>query len=193
MSDPITFELSPAARALLEQIKDMPFAMRRAIVRGMDRAGLLTVSHIQEQRLTGQGPFPVEEHRLGVVTSRLRTSLRWSSAAANGDTVTGGIGSNVIYAAIHEFGGIINRTVKAGTARLREERDGSLLKRGNLATFAKKSHKRVREVPYAGGKQYQIHMPARAPIGHGIADNLPVFEREIMAEVGQILRGGPQT
>lgn len=64
------------------------------------------------------------------------------------------IGTNVAYAAIHQFGGDIHRT---GTVRLRTRRNGKLYKRGNLATFARKSHKLAVERPVS----YTIHMPAR--------------------------------
>jgi phage gpG-like protein len=195
VSQTITLELSPGAIALMEQLTGMPFQMRRAIARGMDRAGMLAVSDIQARRLTGQGPFPVEEHRLGVKTSRLRTSLRWSPAQTDeSGAVVGAIGSNVIYAAIHEFGDVINRTTKPGNVLLRTTKKGALLRQDghpNLARFGSKRHKLVKQVSYQGGKQYTITIPARAPIGHGVADNMPVFEREISVELEKVLRGGP--
>jgi phage gpG-like protein len=62
-----------------------------------------------QERLTGRGPFPVAEHRLGERTGqlRLRTYSTEATIVTEGDQVrvTGAIGSPVFYAAIHEFGG----------------------------------------------------------------------------------------
>ncbi|MEZ3140810.1 phage virion morphogenesis protein [Citrobacter braakii] len=64
------------------------------------------------------------------------------------------ISTNMVYAAIHQFGGDIHRS---GVVRLRTRRNGKLYKRGNLATFAKKNHKLAVERPVS----YTIHIPAR--------------------------------
>jgi len=58
------------------QLRVIPEAMLKAIAAALDRENELTVGHIQAQHLTGHGPFPVEEHKLGVVTNRLRSSVR---------------------------------------------------------------------------------------------------------------------
>lgn len=76
------------------------------------------------------------------------------------------IGTNVVYAAIHQFGGIIKRAERAGSGALRTDRQGNLLRQGakgrlkNLAVFAKASHKRVKQISYTVGA-HQINMPAR--------------------------------
>ena len=161
-----------------------------AVARGLNLATAQTASDIQEKRLNGEGPFPVDEGRLGVRSGRLRQSVRSVPATISGNTVTSGIGSNVAYAGIHEFGGTINRTVKAGSVRLRTNRDGTLLKRGDLATFAKATHRSVRTVNYQGGKEYTITIPARAPFGHGVAENEDLFVREITTAVAAELDNG---
>ena len=187
---PYTIEIDLTERALAIIRALDPARLLAAVARGVDVAVAQTVSDIQEKRLTGEGPFPVDEGRLGVRSGRLRQSLRAVPATISGGTVSAALGSNVEYAGIHEFGGTINRTVKAGKVRLRTNRDGSLLKRGNLATFANARHKGVREVPFAGGKTYQIVIPARAPIGHGLADNQEIFEREIERALVAEMEGG---
>jgi phage virion morphogenesis protein len=80
-----------------------------------------------------------------------------------------GIGSNSPYAAIHHFGGTIQREGKAGTVRLRTDAKGNLMrqgKHGKLAVFARKSHKRAAERAFEG-KPYSITLPARPalPVG----------------------------
>jgi len=203
MNAPVIYiELPPETLAKIEQLKTElgQEAMLNAIRQGMDKAAALTVFDIQNKRLTGEGPFPVEEHRLGIGHkngNHLRDSLRYTPAVIEGDTVTGGIGTNVEYAAIHEFGGVIKRTVKAGSVRLRTKRNGDLERNEwGGAIFAKRkgkgAHSQFREVSFAGGKTYEIRIPARAPIGHGIADNATTFTRAIARAVGRNLRGGTQ-
>jgi phage gpG-like protein len=68
------------------------------------------------------------------------------------------MGTNVRYARIQRYGGIIMRTVKPGVVRLRKLRSGRVqfasnkyIKKGGAHTV----------VAYTGDKQYQISIPAR--------------------------------
>ena len=109
MSVAIQIQLPPESVAMVQRFKAMPQEFPRAIKRGMDKALLIVSGRIIERRLSGKGPFPVEEHRLGQVTQRLARSTRSTPATidSTGETVqvTGAIGSDVFYAKIHEFGG----------------------------------------------------------------------------------------
>ena len=109
MSATITIQLSPSAIALADRFKAAPQQFPQAIKRGMNRALLIVSGRIQERRLTGRGPFPVSEHRLGERTRQLKLRTRSTPAQitseGNQSVVTGAIGSSVFYASIHEFGG----------------------------------------------------------------------------------------
>lgn len=76
------------------------------------------------------------------------------------------IGTNKVYAAIHQFGGKIERGAAGGTVRLRTDAKGQLLRQGdkgraaNLAVFAGAHHKRAVERSYSH-EGYDIDMPAR--------------------------------
>jgi hypothetical protein len=74
----------------------------------MNKALLIVAGRIQERRLTGHGPYPVAEHRLGERTGqlKLRTRATPATVTAQGEeaVVSGAIGSSVKYAAAHEFG-----------------------------------------------------------------------------------------
>jgi len=182
----IQIELTPGSLAFLKRFETLPAEVLEGIRRGMDKVLDYTVSDIKEKRLSGKGPYPVAEGRLGQVSSQYFESLRTSPPRIiDENTVTGAIGTRVKYARIHEYGGVIKRTVKPGKVRLRTDRNGELLRNGNLAIFANKTHadSRVREVAYAGGGSYEIHIPARAPIGHGVADNAATFSRAIAREM----------
>lgn len=189
MSNSSIVQFSADQIAKLKRCADeLPGQALAAIQRGVNRASQLVVAGIQEKRLTGQGPFPVSEGRLGVRTNRLRSSLRATAAQTQDGEVTATIGTNVVYAAIHEYGGVIERTVKPGSVRLRTDKKGNLLTRGNLAIFAKRSHKLAKEVSYAGGKQYRIVMPARHWFSKGIADNQQIFATEITSEINTLIQ-----
>lgn len=180
MSKIFDIEISGDLVDAIPRIKDQA-GYARASAREMDFQNQLTVAAIKAQRLTGQGPFPVEDHRLGRKTGLLRGSVRASSAVILGTGVTSTIGSNVVYAAAHEFGVVIPRKVKAGSVKLLTSKRGELLTRGNLATFARtknrvrKMDSHFKEVKFAGGKSYKITIPARAPIAFGIADRQPEY------------------
>ncbi len=108
MSVAITIQLSPQALALSDKFKRKPQEFPQAIKRGMTRALAVVSGRIQERRLTGHGPFPATEHRLGERTGqlKLRTQSTPATVTTEGEqaVVTGAIGSSVFYAAFNEFG-----------------------------------------------------------------------------------------
>lgn len=87
-------------------------------------------------------------------------------------------GSNVKYAAIHQFGGEIKRTASTGTVRLRTTRSGALLRQkdhAHLGVFAKKTHAMAVERSYTKAA-HSIHMSARLYVGVNAQDG-----RELLA------------
>lgn len=196
MMPPINISLTPAAAALARRISDRA-GLLRAMAREIDTQMNLTIAHISTKRMRGNNgkPFPVSEHKLGIRSALLVKSLRASKARISGDTITSSIGSNVKYAGIHEFGGTIKRVLLAGSVRLRTDRRGNLVRRGRngkLVVFAKRSHKNAVSVAYHGGKRYEVHIPARAPITHGIRDRLAEIGTSLSKAVFNFYRGGAQ-
>jgi len=108
LSATITIQLSPSAIALADKFRAMPQQFPQSVKRGMDKALQIVAGRIQEQRLTGRGPFPATLHRLGERTGQLKLRTRATEAVVSttGDqtTVTGAIGSPVFYASFQEFG-----------------------------------------------------------------------------------------
>lgn len=80
--------------------------------------------------------------------------------------VVGAGGAAKDYAAIHQFGGTIDRPAHSVKTRLRTDAKGTLQRQGtegrgkNLAVFAKDSHKRVRE-SWSTVDAYKVNIPAR--------------------------------
>jgi len=184
MSDPapIRIALTPQAEAIVASYQTLPGRILMAIVAGMDKANQLALSNIQAKHLTGKGPFPVEEHKLGRVTGLLRASA-WASGAQpiSNTTVQSGIGSNVKYARIHEVGGRISHPARQMKLRHRLDARGNLVKQlgnSNLLMFARAGHKRARETTVQG-KAYVVEMPARAPFRTGIEETAPTYKATI--------------
>jgi len=174
----LRIELSPEAEAMLSRMRSSGPVLR-AMARAMDRENQATIAHISTVRMRGNDgkPFPPELHVLGVRTARLRRSLRAVKAEVSGEVIESGIGSNVKYAGVHEFGGRIEVPPRAVTVRLKETRKGELARQigfENLAVFAKRTAKRAREVR-TQRRGYTIEMPARAPIRSGIEDRLAAY------------------
>ena len=161
-----TIQVPVNLEAALQALK--PEVMLGAVSRGMTRGTQLVTDRIRRNRLTGQGPFPVSDHRLGVKSGRLRKSLYYTPATQSGMQVSTAIGSRVSYAAAHEFGFTGQVPVKA------HQRTATKAFGVKLATprpHQVQAHKRT------------VRIPERRPIRAGIEENLPIFSNEIAAEV----------
>ena len=182
MSAAFKIELTPKAEKIVRSLQTLPGRIITAIAGGMDEANQYAVAKIQKDHLTGRGPFPPEEHRLGVVTNRLRGSVWASQATPVSDrAVESAIGSNVVYAAIHEFGGRIRHEPRQMKIRHRLDARGNLVRQlGNshLLMFAGAHHKRVRETTVTA-KAHEVEMPERAPFRTGLEESRPKFKTVI--------------
>lgn len=184
MSDPISIDIDPRGQKLMENLAGFPDEMQQAIVRGLDKGGNLLLGRITRARFTGQGPFPVSEHRLGVKTNRLRSSLRWVPATIEGTEVTAGMGSNVEYFGAHEFGFSGTVQVRSFTRRVSASQFSS---KANQVDVSKIKGKQARAAAL-GTETVRAHsrvmnVPARAPMTTGITENAEIFSREITKEL----------
>lgn len=185
MTPTLSIQFTPQAQAVLAKFETLPRRVLVAIKTGLDDENRNTVSIIQRDFMSfpKQGPSTLEGLR--VQSNRLRASVRASKAIISGDTVTAAIGSNVKYAALHEFGGVVHHPARAGSVRLRTDARGNLLRQGangKLAVFAKKSHKRAKTVSYQG-QAYDVTYPARRPFLRGIQRNLEGLRATVSRKV----------
>lgn len=179
----IQVKLTPEARQRLAQMKQFPARMAHAVAQEFDLQNEYTVGAIQEKRLSGKGPFPVSEGRLGVVTNRLRTSLRRTKAVQSGGGLIGSIGSNVIYAGAHEFGFEGSVSVKSYTRKLasgdRFSINGAQVRRGTASHIMGGNLKKVARtasgVATVKAHTRHMHVPERAPIRKGIEERLELY------------------
>lgn len=150
----ITVEIPPDSQAILKKLTEMPDKVPIAIKRGMDRALGIVRGSIQRDSLSGKGPFPKEQHRLGERTGALRGSLLNEPAVIQGNTVTGSIGLHHKYGHIHEFGMLI-----FGKPLLRFQIEGKWI-------IARK-----------------VLIPARAPVRFGVESKTDYIASEIGIEI----------
>ena len=160
------------ALEMLPRLKDKP-GVGVAIARAMDKQNQLTVAHIQKTYLSFAGAGPTVPTGLRVKSNRLRGSLRASKAVNTGAGVVSAIGTNVVYAAIHEFGGEI-------PAHDIVARNGRALRFviGGRVIFRHRVH-------FPGAT-----LPARAPIQRGIRDCLPQYTTAISGAIGSFYGTG---
>ena len=170
-----TITASPNLAGALNALK--PAVLLRAISRGMKRGTLLIAGRVQTERLSGKGAFPVSEHRLGVRSGRLRAAVRSTAPQVNGNEVTTSIGTNVKYAAAHEFGFQGTVTVRAHEVKMTK-------------LFGRKLKSPLRFSRLAARRK--MNVPERRPFRTGIEQNIGLLEREVAREVVADIQGGKQ-
>lgn len=180
----IQINLTSQAEALARRVADVP-AVLGVVAKEVDRQVQLTVAHITQFRLTGTGPFPVSDHKLGVRTGHLRRSLRATRAQVSGSAVQASIGTNVVYAGAHEFG--FDGTVMVG---------GHVRKRKVTREFLSKTGRAIRKRvrvgdTIVGPHPRKLKIPARAPITTGIEDRVPAMGAAVSAAIVKHLGGQP--
>ena len=118
----IRIELTSEAKAVIARMAALPEKARGAIASTLRDQDLLTVTHIVRNKLSQRGP-----DTLGVVTNRLRGSVRSTVPVVSSGSIESGIGTNVRYAAAHEFGtGPYLITARRAKALYFTGRDGTM-------------------------------------------------------------------
>jgi hypothetical protein len=171
MSAAISITISDSATAALDRLS--PVTLLPALAHVLDQENQLTVSHIQQHYLSFPKDGPTTLEGLRCVSNRLRGSIRASAAVVTGAGVQSAIGSNVSYAAAHEFGAVIpphKITARNGRALYFNIGGKSIC---------------VHSVNHPGGV-----IPARAPIQRGIADRLPSYRSSLSAAILNFARTG---
>ncbi|KVE36238.1 virion morphogenesis protein [Burkholderia sp. BDU5] len=133
----------------------------------------------------GLSPKTLKRRREEAGTGKIlqRSGRLASSITSAHDATTARVGTNIVYAAIHQFGGAIQRHPMSGFVRLRKDRNGMIMRQANhphLAVFAKNGHKRVKIVKWTRSQGWTIKIPARPFFALTEADNIGI-ESEVTA------------
>ena len=194
----VVIELTPEAQAVLAKFQSLPLALLRAMAAAVDTENQYSVGHIQSRKLSERGP-----NTLGVVTNRLRHSVRATKAEITPAGIESAIGSNVVYAGVHEFGINEQVTVKAHirrtanrflidngartVSRSQASRLGVLTARGKarkgVAAEVQGSETTVRQ------QVRQMKFPARHMFREGVRERLPNY-REALSKAVVNFDGG---
>lgn len=148
----------------------------RAKVKALPRLAKAWGSAAQEvlgravkNRFTGKGPFAVALNKLGVVTNRLRRSMRSTAPQVNSGTVSVSMGSNVSYYAGHEFGFRGRVQVKGHTRKASAKSSETFrgrLTRGAINDAKNRILIRGRSnYSYVRPHSRRVNIPARRPLG----------------------------
>lgn len=86
-------------KAILHELDGMEASVLELAQQSIDRTNQETIGHIVEKKLSVRGP-----KTLGRVTSRLARDVNATPATVSGKEVQSSIGTDVEYAAIHEYG-----------------------------------------------------------------------------------------
>jgi phage gpG-like protein len=92
-------KISNNAQKVLGQVQRIPVSMQTGIMSALDLANEQSIGYLQARKLSQPGP-----DTLGVRSGRLRKSITRSETKASGRGFVSAIGTNVSYAAAHEFG-----------------------------------------------------------------------------------------
>jgi phage gpG-like protein len=158
--------------------------LNAAAIKGVTQMTIELEAYVKSQKLSGQV--------LHVRSGNLRNSVnsQFDGDGTAGSRFTGRVGTGIVYGRIHEFGGVIKRTVQPGVVRLRTDSAGELLRQANhphLAIFAKASHKRFREVAYEGGKDYTITIPMRSFLRSALAERAEYIKEGIRKAIREAM------
>jgi len=165
-------ELSSESESMIDRLRQFaPYKIPLALKRAMDSAIPEAIDDIRSNRLSGKGPFPPDEHRLGEVTGLLKSSVEpipsTMDVSDDSCTIGGGIQViGVIYAPVHEFGYTGTQSVsshsRSRTKVRTTSRSGRILKRP------------VKTITQHAVRSFTRHMdiPARAPFRTGMQENL---------------------
>ena len=177
------------ADATVAWIESLSPKASRALRTGVSDLAVALLRHVKEDKLSDQV--------LHVRTGNLRRSINQKVTEENG-TFTGSVGTNLSYAAIHEFGGTIQRHVNERVMRFRLNAKGDIMRQnevgmgphrrgaGNLAVFAKASHKRAVEMKVKGAS-WTVHMPERSFLRSALADMAPEIQTGIEKAVREAI------
>jgi phage gpG-like protein len=173
MSYELKIELSGEALDLLRSLPSASARAGEAMAHALDLQNELTIGYAQKNKLSGPRPGV-----LGVRTNRLRGSLRRNDATVSGGMIEGSIGTNVEYAAVHEFGFDGDVQVKSF---VRNQRSRDLVK-------GKKQKLVASGLAFVKAFTRHMHMPERSFIRSSISERLDEYStalsQAILFELG---------
>lgn len=205
----LTLKITQDQSAKLLAMKDAGKRMIPPLAQAWAQGAKEVMGRAVRGRFTGQGPFPVSQNKLGIVTNRLRKSLRTTPVQVNAGTgeISISQGSNVSYFASHEFGYKGRVQVRGHTRRAvaGNRRRDTTTEWGGVTTtsrgkLTKKTAKGLKTAAKRGRANYSLVRPhsrkvnilARRPLGTELAalSTRALFYAKFKAVMARVLGGG---
>lgn len=179
-------KITSNADAVAENLAAMGQAMTDGIARALDYENEMSVGQIQAIKLSRRGPTT-----LGVISNRLRSSVRPTRAIVVSGNVDSSIGSNVIYAAVHEYGIDQMVAVPAHTRKVTVALRGGSTFNAKTGRIKKNKPGRVQTgVASVGTYSMHMHFPARRYIGSTVESRKDDYVASINSAALEAWRGG---
>jgi hypothetical protein len=175
-----------------------------AVARALDLQNEYTIGAAVQRRLSYSRNGRPQPDGLRVQSGRLRRSLNRSPARVEGGYVIGGIGSNVQYFGVHEFGWEGTQSVPAHTRQLKDryrltgmpktitaadaKRAGLTTKKGTLRKGLGETVP-GREVKVKAHQRY-MRFPARRMVRLTVTERIPAYTASIASEIQRALTAG---
>jgi phage gpG-like protein len=160
-------------------LDDLPDRVRSAAKIGLARGLLYAVGVVQRKYLSGPRPA-----KLNVVTTRLRNSIS-SEVTDDGDNIKGVIGTNVVYAAYHEFGFSGVEHVK-GFTRMVTPLHGLGVEVGKNGKLKRSRRPRPKVAQAVKAHDRKVNYKGRPFLRPGVKEALPAIIGEIRAELALV-------
>lgn len=159
-------------KELIERVTAMPDKIRSRVATAVAKLARDLQRHVMQDKLSGQ----VLHRRTGT----LRSSINVKGPEETTTGVTASVGTNVVYAGIHEFGGVIDMPPRTTTINRRFDESrlrasGRFVKAGTPGAIA--------TTHAVGG--YQIHMPERSFLRSALHDMEQRIKDGLTAAVGE--------
>jgi phage gpG-like protein len=155
-------QLKSNAQERLREIRGFSNTVFNSLRTALDEENQMTVRHIAETKLSQRGP-----NTLGVVSNRLRGSLRATAVRVSGTALDSAIGTNVEYAGVHEYGFTGQVVVRAHRRKVRS-RD-----------VRRKRKVVAKGVAFVGSFVRWMSVPERAPIRTGIQERSEAYSEAL--------------
>lgn len=176
----IEIRIDSNAQEIIASLREFQVSgMLNAIRKSMDNQhetmkGFIIASRMTASPIKGTSKQPssnVVNHLLGRRTGHGGDTLRRRVATIEGDTITGGIGTNVRYIKAHEVGFAGSVLVRGHTRRIK----GQL----RFSALAGRKRRLAKRQSAVGSFNRNVNIPARHMIEWGVKDYAPTFSRNL--------------
>lgn len=179
MSDLLTIKLNDNIASVETKIEGAKSDALSRVATAMDTRNQATKGYIQQNKLSQKGP-----RTLGVISGRLRQSASATPSKISGNVVASSLGSNVKYAAFHEFGFTGQENVRAHSRTVK-------INRPSFDTLGRERRsKKYNVTGQVRAHTRNVDAPGRHMFGDGVRENADRYVADISAAYAGAFKEG---